>query len=409
MKPLAIVHASAASALGLGRDAHAHALRHGLSGLSPKPWETVALPTWLGRVDATEDHKLPSRLSMHECRNNRLAHLALIADGFDARVAAAVARWGSHRVGLFIGTSTSGILQTELAYRERDADTGALPDWFDYHHTHTTYSVAGFVREALQLHGPAFVVSTACSSGAKVYANAHRAIEAGLIDAAVVGGVDSLCLTTLYGFNSLELLSSEIARPFDATRAGLSIGEAAAFALVERDVTDAPTWLCGYGETSDGHHMSAPHPDGAGAAAAMRAALAGAGLQPSDIGYVNLHGTATPSNDTAEDKAMTTVFGAGGVPCSSTKGATGHTLGAAGAIEALVCILALEHQIIPGGLNRVSPDATLNAAYVDATRSAAADAPLNHVMSNSFGFGGSNACLVLGRNASSHIDAGAAR
>ena len=392
MTPLAVTHATAASALGIGRAAHASALHDGTSGLRPDPWETVTLPTWIGRVDAVDDAALPSHLAAWDCRNNRLAQLALETDDFGAAVTKAAKRHGAHRVGVFVGTSTSGILQTELAYRARAAAAGgALPAWFDYARTHNTGSVASFVREALRLQGPAFVVSTACSSGAKVFANAQRAIDAGLIDAAVVGGVDSLCLTTLYGFNSLELLSSDIARPYDAKRNGLSIGEAAAFALVERDA-DAATWLRGWGETSDGHHMSAPHPEGKGAAMAMRDALARAGAAPHDIDYVNLHGTATPSNDAAEDLALTAVFGAGGVPCSSTKGATGHTLGAAGALEALIAMLALETQRIPGGINRLEPDSALHAAYVDRTR----DAALRLVMSNSFGFGGSNASLVFG-------------
>ncbi len=400
--PLAVTHATAASALGIGRAVHARALRDGTTGLRAQPWETVALPTWIGRVDAIEQHTLPAALAAWDCRNNRLAHLALQADGLDALAARAAQRWGRHRVGVFVGTSTSGILQTELAYRERAANGGgALPAWFDYTRTHNTGSAAGFVRAALQLQGPAFVVSTACSSGAKVFANAQRAIDAGVIDAAIVGGVDSLCLTTLYGFNSLELLSSDIARPYDAQRNGLSIGEAAAFALVERS-TNAPVepepgmpptfWLRGVGETSDGHHMSAPHPEGAGAALAMQQALSRAGLQPADVDYVNLHGTATPSNDAAEDMALATAFGAARVPCSSTKGATGHTLGAAGALEALVSMLALEHQFIPGGLNRREPDPTLHAAYEDTSRTAR----LRNVMSNSFGFGGSNACLIFG-------------
>jgi 3-oxoacyl-[acyl-carrier-protein] synthase I len=396
MKPLAITHITAVSALGHGVRDHLDALKQGRSGLKSQPFETVTLPTWVGTVDAVETHTLPHALSAHDCRNNRLAHLALIADQFSDAVARAKARFGADRIGVFMGTSTSGILQTELAYRARDAHTGALPAWFDYARTHNTYSVAGFVREALGLSGPSFVVSTACSSGAKVFANAQRAIDAGLIDAAVVGGIDSLCLTTLHGFASLELLSQDVARPYDAKRAGLSIGEAAAIALVQRTEDDdqASVLLRGWGETSDGHHMSAPHPEGAGAALAMKEALGRAGLSTSDVGYVNLHGTATPSNDAAEDLAMTSVFGAGGVPCSSTKGATGHTLGAAGALEALVSVLALQHGFLPGGLNRQQPDTTLQARYVDQST----DAPsLRHVMSNSFGFGGSNASLVFGK------------
>jgi 3-oxoacyl-[acyl-carrier-protein] synthase I len=396
MQPVAIAHITAASALGVGRDAHHHALREGTSGLHAQAFETVTLPTWIGCVPAVETHTLPAALADHDCRNNRLAHVALLADGFAQQVAQVRDRVGAHRVGLFVGTSTSGILQTELAYRERDADTGALPGWFDYARTHNTYSVAGFVREALGLLGPSFVVSTACSSGAKVFANAQRALASGLIDAAVVGGVDSLCLTTLHGFASLELLSPDIARPCDAARKGLSIGEAAAFALLQRasDAPHAAVHLQGWGETSDGHHMSAPHPEGAGAAQAMREALSRAGLSALDIGYVNLHGTATPSNDAAEDLALTAVFGAGTVPCSSTKGATGHTLGAAGALEALVSVLSLEHGFIPGGLNRTQPDPSLSLRYVD--RSAPAPG-LRQVMSNSFGFGGSNASLVFGK------------
>ncbi len=407
MKPIAVTHATAASALGLGREAHIQALLQQRSGLASAPFETVNLNTWLGRVEAIEAHRLPDDLAAHDCRNNRLAHLGLLADQFAARVATAKARYGASRIGVYLGTSTSGILQTELAYRDRDAQPdvdgtpslprrlGALPAWFDYARTHNTYSVAGFVRSALQLQGPAMVVSTACSSGAKVFATAQRAMATGLIDAAVVGGIDSLCLTTLYGFNALELLSGDIARPCDAHRNGLSIGEAAAFALLERDADDPMAWLVGCGETSDGHHMSAPHPEGAGAALAMHMALQAAGLQPRDIGYVNLHGTATPSNDSAEDKAMATVFGPHGVPCSSTKGATGHTLGAAGALEALVSMLALMHQTLPAGLNRQTPDPELRLNYVDQTRPAA----LRHVMSNSFGFGGSNASLVFARAA----------
>jgi 3-oxoacyl-[acyl-carrier-protein] synthase-1 len=292
---------------------------------------------------------------------------------------------------VFLGTSTSGILQTELAYRRREAGTGALPADFRYAQTHNTFSVADYVRRALALQGPAFVVSTACSSGAKVFGNAARMMALGLIDAAVVGGIDSLCLTTLYGFNSLELLSADICRPYDAHRNGLSIGEAAAYALLEREAEAPLAFLLGIGETSDGHHMSSPHPEGAGAAEAMRGALAQAGLAARDVGYINLHGTATPNNDSAEDLAVNAVFGPA-TPCSSTKGATGHTLGAAGGVEAAIVMLGLQHGLIPGGLNRLAPDAALHAHYVDTSRAAT----LKVAASNSFGFGGSNACLVFG-------------
>ncbi|WP_295642670.1 beta-ketoacyl-[acyl-carrier-protein] synthase family protein [uncultured Methylibium sp.] len=391
MKPLAVSDYTVVSALGAGRDATVSALREGRSGLARKPFETVALDTWIGEVDGVDGQRLPPALAEFDCRNNRLALLGLQADGFAASVAVARERLGPQRIGVFVGTSTSGILQTELAYRRRDPATGALPADFRYAQTHNTGSVAAFVRQALDLRGPAVVVSTACSSSAKVFGNAARMIALGLIDAAVVGGVDSLCLTTLYGFNSLELLSPDICRPWDAARRGLSLGEAAAFALLERDATRPRAWLRGVGESSDGHHMSSPHPEGAGAAEAMRGALADAGVGPEAIDYLNLHGTATPNNDAAEDLAVQAVFGER-LPCSSTKGATGHTLGAAGGVEAAIAMLALEHGFMPGGLNRQQPDDALRSRYLDAGR----EAPLAMVASNSFGFGGSNACLVFG-------------
>ena len=393
MRPLALSAFTASSALGTGQAATLQALREGRGGLRHTGFDVIEAPMWLGQAPGVDEERLPPALAHWNCRNNRLAWQGLQADGFAARVDAARQRHGAHRVAVLLGTSTSGILQTEAAYRRRDAASGALPPDFRYRETHSAGSVAAFVREALHLQGPAAVVSTACSSGAKVFAQAARWIELGLVDAAVVGGVDSLCLTTLCGFNALELLSPEICRPWDAGRQGLSIGEAAAFALLEREA-DAPAWLLGCGESSDGHHMSTPHPEGAGAVAAMQQALATAGLGASDIDYLNLHGTATPSNDAVEDLAVARVFG-DTLPCSSTKGATGHTLGAAGALEAVICALALQHGLLPGGLNRLSPDPALRSRYLDAPRAAAP----RRVASNSFGFGGSNACLVLGRSA----------
>lgn len=391
MNPMPVSDFTAVSALGVGRDAMLAALRAGRGGLTPRRFETAELETWIGLVKEADDTPLPAELADADCRNNRLAWLGLQADGFAGSVARAVRRWGTRRVALFVGTSTSAILETEIAYRHRDPATGALPPGFRYALTHSTASVAAFSRRALGLEGPGFVVSTACSSGAKVFASAQRMIALGLIDAAVVGGVDSLCLTTLYGFNSLELLSPEACRPWDAGRRGLSIGEAAAFALLERE-SDAPAaWLLGSGESSDGHHMSSPHPEGLGAIAAMRSALAQAGLQPEAVDYINLHGTATPNNDAVEDLAVRAVFGTGR-PCSSTKGATGHTLGAAGALEAVICMLALRHGFMPGGLNLRDPDPALQCCYLDTKR----DSAPSVAASNSFGFGGSNACLLLG-------------
>ena len=391
MKPLAITDFTVVSALGHGREPTLQALREGRSGLRQVDFETATLGAWLGVVDGIDELPWPDDLANFDCRNNRLAELGLRADGFAERVRQAAARFGAGRVGVFLGTSTAGILQTELAYRRRDAATGALPADLHYAETHNTYSVSRYVRQVLGLTGPAVVVSTACSSSAKVFGQAARMIELGLIDAAVVGGVDSLCLTTLYGFHALELVSSDICRPWDAQRKGLSIGEAAAFALLERDADAPSAWLLGCGESSDGHHMSAPHPEGAGAALAMRQALAQAGRRPDEVGYVNLHGTGTPGNDAAEDRGVSAVFGTA-LPCSSTKGYTGHTLGAAGGVEAAISVLALQHGLLPAGLNVREPDPALQSHYLLQTR----EAPLDLVASNSFGFGGSNACLLFG-------------
>lgn len=391
MKPLAITEFTAVSALGHGRAAHLAALQAGRSGLRQQDFESAAIGSWLGVADGIDELAWPEGFEAYDCRNNRLAELGLRADDFGAAVRRARARFGPARIGVFLGTSTSAILSTEIAYRHRAPATGALPASLHYAETHNTYSVARYVRARFDLAGPAFVVSTACSSSAKVFANARRLITLGVIDAAIVGGVDSLCMTTLYGFKALELVSSDICRPWDADRAGLSIGEAAAFALVERDAPHPAAWLLGAGETSDAHHMSSPHPEGAGAAAAMRAALADAGLQPADVDYLNLHGTGTPGNDAAEDQAVCAVFG-DRLACSSTKGFTGHTLGAAGGVEAVISILALQQGLAPASLNLRRPDPALHANVLREAR----QQPMRVVASNSFGFGGSNACLVFG-------------
>jgi 3-oxoacyl-[acyl-carrier-protein] synthase-1 len=349
----------------------------------------------VGEVADVDAQALPHEFRSYECRNNRLAEIGLTQDSFAEAIEEAARRHGRARLGVFLGTSTAGILQTELAYRARDAVTGALPAQFDYAHTHNTYSVADYVRRRLRLDGPAVVVSCACASSAKVFASAHRMIEAGLIDAALVGGVDSLCLTTLYGFHSLQLCAAGPCRPFDVARDGISIGEAAAFALLERPSSRTASddvLLLGVGESNDAYHMSAPHPEGRGARRAMEAALLDAGLEPGAIDYINLHGTGTPSNDRSESQAVTSVFGAS-TPCSSTKGATGHTLGAAGALEAVISALALRHSLMPGGVNTEHVDETLTARYIRHNRNAA----LARVLSNSFGFGGTNCTLILGR------------
>ena len=396
MKPLALTHFTATSCLGRGLAATLDALQRQRSGLRPCRFETVDLPTYAGEVEAVDAVALPSPLREFDCRNNRLAWLGLAQDGFTQAVQDGVRRWGRRRVGVFLGTSTSGILQTELAYRRRDAVTGALPEDFEYQRTQNSFSAAEFVRRALDLDGPAAVVCSACSSSAKVFGSARRMIETGLIDAAVVGGVDSLCLTTLYGFHALQLTSSGPCRPFDVERDGISIGEGAAFALLERPSSSVGVnaiRLLGIGESSDAYHMSSPHPEGAGARVAMLQALQSAGLQPSDIDYINLHGTGTQSNDSSESRAVGSLFGAR-TPASSTKGATGHALGAAGALEAVICALALRNDLMPGGVNTLHVDPALEVHYLRENR----PGRVKRVISNSFGFGGTNCSLIFGRH-----------
>ena len=393
MYPLYLSAYTLTTCLGQGLDTHRAAFREELSGLKPCDFESVKLETWIGEVAGVDLVELPSHLSRFDCRNNRLVQMGLEADGFAQQVRDAAQRYGADRVGVFLGTSTAGILQTELAYRRRDPETGALPDDFHYGETHNAFSLAWFAREYLGLTGVAFAISTACSSSAKVFAAAARQMALGTIDAAVVGGVDTLCLTTLYGFASLQLTSTQPCKPSDPSRDGLSIGEGAGFALLERPSGTVPgqVYLLGAGESSDAHHMSAPHPEGLGAQLAMTAALKSAHLNASDIDYINLHGTATPANDAAEGLAIAAVFGQR-VPCNSTKGATGHTLGAAGAIEAVVCVMALTDGQMPGSPGTQALDPALALNY---QRHPSA-APLRRALTNSFGFGGSNCSLVFG-------------
>ncbi len=379
------------SALGNGVEAHYQALKEGESGLRVCDLEGVNLDTWIGRVTGVEDVIIKDTLADYDCRNNRLGQLALAQDGFIEAVNQASARYGHHRIGVFLGTSTSGVQQTEMAYADRDEDSGDLPSYFNYRTTHNMFSIADFTRHYLGLEGPAMVVSTACSSSAKVFANAQRYLRAGICDAAIVGGVDTLCHMTLYGFNALQLVSSQPCCPADQDRDGINIGEAAGFALLEWEQDDDSICLLGYGESSDAYHMSSPHPEGMGAAMAMRQSLRSARLQPSDIDYINLHGTATPANDLSEDRALMDVF-AGEVPCSSTKGFTGHTLGAAGIVEAIFSCIAIERNLIPQSLNTRSVDEAIHSPIVLSTR----EQPVSRVMTNSFGFGGSNASLILG-------------
>jgi 3-oxoacyl-[acyl-carrier-protein] synthase-1 len=391
MIPLRVTAYSIACSAGTGVSALAAALRERRSGLRPNDFTEVPLETWIGRVPGLEEHPLPARLADWDCRNNRLAWLGMECDGFFERACAARDRHGRDRVAVVLGTSTSSIGATEEAYRRLLPD-GQYPGDLRRPIVHTPHSLGDFARAALELEGIVVTVGTACSSSAKAFAQAERLLRLGLADAAVVGGVDTLCGSVLFGFNSLDLVSPEPCRPFDVTRRGISIGEAAGFALLERDGPDGP-WFLGYGESSDAHHMSAPHPQGRGARLAMEAALERAELETMSVDYVNLHGTASQKNDEVEAGVVASMFPAS-TRASSTKGWTGHTLGAAGIVEAVVSFIAMETGVAPGTLNATQLDPCCGPQL----RLANETADLRYVLSNSFGFGGSNCSLVFGRD-----------
>ena len=388
MPPLAIRTYTATTALGRGRDAQRHALRDRRSGLRRNDFGDAPLDTWIGRVDGLEDAALPREFAQWECRNNRLAWLALQQDDVLARVGALRDRHGATRVAIVVGTSTSSIGATEEAYARLDAE-GRFPADLRRPIVHTPHSLGAFLQAATGLRGPCVTLATACSSSAKVFAQAARLIHAGVVDAALVGGVDTLCGSVLYGFNSLGLVSKAPCRPFDVARNGLSIGEAGGFAVLERD--GVGPWLLGYGESSDAHHMSSPHPEGLGARLAMQAALERAGLSPNVVDYINLHGTATPKNDEIEAGAIAALFPAT-TSASSTKAWTGHTLGAAGIVESVVAMDTLATGLVPGSLNCDVPDPACGPQLQRDNLQRG----VRIAMNNSFGFGGNNCSLVFG-------------
>lgn len=388
--PFAITAYTATCAAGRGVDALGRALATRVGGLRRNDFGAQPLPCWIGRVDGLDDSPLPPPFGAWDARNNRLAWMALREDGFADRARAAVEKYGASRVALVIGTSTSSIEETERAYRELTPDKH-LPPARRRSETHQTNSLCAFVQTALGIEGPSLTIATACSSSAKVFASAARLLESGLVDAAVVGGADSLCGSVLYGFNALELVSRDPCRPFDANRSGLSLGEAAGFALLERVESDehAPR-LAGYGESADAHHMSAPHPQGLGAELALRDALARAGLTPADVDYINLHGTASRQNDEVEAALVARTFPATTL-ASSTKGWTGHTLGAAGIVESVITLLSMQRGFAPGTLNAQTLDPACGPQITLDNRSR----DIRVALSNSFGFGGNNCCLAF--------------
>ena len=362
------------------------------------------------RDDLARDHPLlvaevpgplptiPAALDRHACRNNALSLAALLQ--IERAVRDAIATVSSPRVGVVMGSSTAGIAAAEDAVAAYDR-SGRLPAAFHYAQLELG-GVAEFVADYLDVTGPCYTISTACSSGAKALASARTLLQLGLCDVVIAGGTDSLCRTTANGFSALKAVSDEPSVPFSRNRSGFTLGEGSAVFLLTREAGGIQ--LVGTGESSDAHHMSAPHPEGAGAEAAMRAALADARLGADSIDYLNLHGTGTTLNDIVEAKAVHRIFG-DGVACSSTKPLVGHTLGASGALEAAFCWMVL-HATERGRLPLIphhwddEPDPEIPHIRLAPRAETVSVGPRATAMSNSFGFGGNNCSLILSTSAS---------
>lgn len=330
---------------------------------------------------------LPARLSAFDSRLARMA--GLLVEPLTAAVASALRRYGATRVGIVVASSTAGLAETEVAYGAQRA-TGVLPASYHFDQSHAFHALVSVLRMLTGVRGPGYVVSTACASSNKVFASAQRLLHAGFVDAVLVGGIDTLCQTTVRGFHGLGILSKQPCRPFARDRDGTSIGEGGALLLIERG-HDAAALLCGTGEGCDAHHMTQPPADGAGAQRALHAALQDAGLAATDVDHVNAHGTGTPLNDVSEARALATIFGPE-LPVVSTKGATGHMLGAAAAIEAVFAIAAIERGQIPPSLGSDPRDPDVSLRIDPQSRSQVC----RYVVSNAFAFGGSNACVIFG-------------
>ena len=375
--------------LGADQNDVAEALFSGRPGLQVETGWLPERSAWLGKVIATLPTIAPE-LAAFSCRNNQLLLAAL--QQLQPTIDAALQRFPRQRIGVVIGSSTSGIDRGENALLVQ-AQTGAFSPDFHYRQQEIG-APALFIARQLGISGPAYTVSTACTSSTRAVLSARWLLQADLCDAVIVGGADSLCRLTVQGFAALESFSQAQCRPFSADRDGINIGEGAALFVLSREpLDDTPVRLLGGAASADAYHISAPQPDGLGAERALRGALADAGVDASAIDYLNLHGTATPKNDEMEAKAVNRVFGAE-LPCSSTKSLTGHLLGAAGAVELAFCYLALQHGRLPVQSPPRVPDEALPALNLVTAQQ---QATLNTVMTANYAFGGSNVALVLGR------------
>lgn len=390
-------------ALGQGKQAVADALFAGdASGMRGEDGWVGERRLTVGAVRAALP-PMPAGLEKAHSRNNQLLLAAALE--IEAPIRAALQRYAPGRIGVVIGTSTSGIHEASEGIAQY-LSSGALPDDYAYAQQELA-APATFLADWLGLAGPAYCLSTACTSSARALLSAHRLLQQGVCDAVLCGGVDSLCRLTLNGFSALEAVAAERCNPFSANRRGINIGEGAALFLMTREAAPrgavsrnaVPIALLGGGASSDAYHISAPQPEGLGAQAAMRKALAAAGIEAEAIDYLNLHGTATAHNDAMESLAVAALFPQG-VPCSSSKPLSGHCLGAAGALEAAFCWLTLsEHNrdgLLPPHLWDGQADAELPPLQLTARGARLADKPRRRLMSNSFAFGGNNLSLILG-------------
>jgi 3-oxoacyl-[acyl-carrier-protein] synthase-1 len=392
--PVGVVAQGLACAAGVGLDRLAKVLAAGESALAVNTFTHSPLPAWLGLMTDITSTRLPPALQDWDCRATRAAWLGLQADDFISAAQSACNRHGATRVGLVLGTSASTVGASEQAYQQLASD-GGFPAALRQESLNTIHALAHFVQQATGVQGPCVTVSTACSSSAKAFAQAQRWLHLGLVDAVVVAGVDALCDSVLFGFAALGLVSAEPCRPFAANRQGISIGEAAGFALLERGQGDFQ--LLGCGEANDAHHMSSPHPQGRGAEQALDAALAQAQLHAHDIDLVSLHGTATPQNDAVEAALVARRYRAD-VHASATKACTGHTMGAAGILAALGCGLALRHGLRAGTAHTPATDPALGPVFARQLQLSPQVRPVQVAACHAFGFGGNNAVLLFGRS-----------
>ncbi|HVL02646.1 MAG TPA: beta-ketoacyl synthase N-terminal-like domain-containing protein [Dongiaceae bacterium] len=391
--PTYVTAYSLVSALGVGNQQALESLRNHRGGLRHFDLGPGLGSTWFGHVDDQQTPKMADDYAIYDNNCIRLVQAALQQDGVPEAVASAKERYGAHRVGCFLGTITGGSDELERMYRNGSIYEKDSFHFVDrYHQSGSLISITLYVRRVLGITGPYATIGTACSSSAKVFAAAARAIQAGICDAAIVAGAEGLNDTLMHGFRSLGVLSTNPCRPWDKNRDGINLGAAAGVALLERAPTDPNNLrLVGYGETCDGYHMTAPHPEGLGIETCMRLALESAGLKAEAIDYINAHGSATPMNDASEDSAIQRVFGAG-MTCSSTKGWTGHTQGASGITEALILLMGMQESLAPASLNTEQVDDGMGCRVLLRNEPMA----IRYGLTNSMGFGGNNSTLIFG-------------